>query len=371
MRKFLSRAFSEGSLREQEGIVRGVIKRWVERVGQESEEEGCVDLTRWFNLMTFDIIGMLAFGQDFNGVETGKTHFWISDVLGSMSQASLSDTLGRFPWAGKIYTLLRPGWLKSLMVAAERHQSYTIKVTKQRINEKTDRKDFMSYLLRDRFYADGTYVSDIQLAAHASDFVIAGSETTATTLAVCIHYLLAKPSVFQTLTDEILDKFDKEEDICAVSTGSLKYLHAVCLEALRIFPPLPLGLPRVVPQGGAIVDGYPIPEGFIVSTNPYAASVSPQNFANPKDFIPERWLGKNETDELNATRPFSLGSRSCLGRSLAWLEMNVALSRLVWRYRIERVGDEVDWEGESRMQLLWKKPKLMVKLAPRVREEKA
>jgi hypothetical protein len=89
----------------------------------------------------------------------------------------------------------------------------------------------------------------------------------------------------------------------------------------------------------------PCPKGFIVSTNPYAASISPQNFANPKDFIPERWLGKNKTDASDATRPFSLGSRSSLGRSLAWLEMNIALCRLIWRYRIERIGDEVDGLG--------------------------
>lgn len=304
-----------------------------------------------------------------------------------MSQASLSDTLSRFPWAGKIYLLLRPGWFRTLTLAAERHQGYTIKVTKQyvltplymsiflaadplpcrRINEKTDRKDFMSYLLHDRLHTDGTHVSDIQLAAHASDLVIAGSETTATTLAVCIHYLLANPSILQALTDEIIAKFDKEEDIRGTSTRGLKYLRAVCLEALRVFAPLPLGLPRVVPQGGALVDGYPVPEGFIVSTNPYAASLSPTNFSNPQEFIPERWLGKNEKDVLDATRPFSLGNRSCLGCNLAWLKMNVALSRLVWRYKIERVGPEVDWEAGSQMQLLWKKPELMVRLTPRFR----
>ncbi|KAJ5139224.1 cytochrome P450 [Penicillium bovifimosum] len=246
MRKFLARAFSEQSLREQEGIIDGVIQRWVDRVGEVSKAEGTVDLTRWFNLMTFDIIGLLAFGRDFGGVESGKTHFWISDVLGSMSQASLSDTLARFPWAGKIYMLLRPGWLKRLMAASQRHQSYTMKVTTQRIYEKTDRKDFMSYLLSDR---EEEAISDVQLAAHASDFVIAGSETTATTLAVCIHHLLLNPSILQNLTKEILSKFSTYSEITASSSARLKYLHAVSLEALRIFAPLPLGLPRVVPRG--------------------------------------------------------------------------------------------------------------------------
>lgn len=94
-----------------------------------------------------DVIGLLAFGKDFGGVESGmsgfrmnihssltdydpgKTHAWISDVLDSMSQASFSDTLARFPWAGKLYMLLRPGWLKGLMAASQRHQTYTIELT--------------------------------------------------------------------------------------------------------------------------------------------------------------------------------------------------------------------------------------------------
>lgn len=49
----MARAFSEQSLREQEEIIDGVIQRWVDRVGEVSKAEGAVDLTRWFNLMTF------------------------------------------------------------------------------------------------------------------------------------------------------------------------------------------------------------------------------------------------------------------------------------------------------------------------------
>ncbi|USP74926.1 putative cytochrome P450 [Curvularia clavata] len=131
MRKFLSRAFSDQSLREQEGMISNVITKFVDKVGQVSEQDGSVDLTKWFNLMTFDIIGLLAFGQDFEGIESGKTHHWIDDVLGSMSQANFSDTFSRFPWVGKVYMFFRPDWLNSLMAASQRHQTYTMRITKQ------------------------------------------------------------------------------------------------------------------------------------------------------------------------------------------------------------------------------------------------
>ena len=52
----------------------------------------------------------------------------------------------------------------------------------------------------------------------------------------------------------------------------------------------------------------------VVSTNPIAASLSSANFESPLDFRPERWLGENSNDILEASQPFSLGPRGCLGR---------------------------------------------------------
>ncbi|OLN97156.1 Isotrichodermin C-15 hydroxylase 7 [Colletotrichum chlorophyti] len=358
MRKFLSRAFSDTSLKEQEALVNTKIDRFVERIG----EQGTVDFTHWFNLLTFDIIGELAFGRDFQGIETGQTHFWINDVLGSMSQASVSDTLTRFPVLGKAWLVCNPGWISKLMVAATRHQKYTIELTTRRLQEDTGRKDFMSYLLQDR---DDS--SDIQLAAHASDFVIAGSETTATTLAVLFYYMCTTPSAKQELEREVLSAFSAYGDINATSAASLKYLHAVCQEALRMFPPLPLGLPREVPKGGETVDGFYVPEGTIVSTNPYAASMSSSNFESPEQFRPSRWLSGELKDNLDASRPFSFGPRACLGRGLAWLELHVTVAKIIYTYELELVDGSLDWNKEARMSLLWKKPDLNIKLTKRTR----
>lgn len=62
---------------------------------------------------------------------SGQTHSWINDVLGSMSQASISDTLTRFPILGKVWLLFNQTWAAQLMEAATRHQQYTIKLTTQ------------------------------------------------------------------------------------------------------------------------------------------------------------------------------------------------------------------------------------------------
>lgn len=117
----------------------------------------------------------------------GNEHFWVSTVLESMGQASLSDTLSRFPLMARLYMRLNPKWLEKLVEGSARHEKYTMnliqkyglhpfpqRVTltrRRRIKEKTDRKDFMSYLLQEQEDSKEP-LSTIQLAAHASDFVL-------------------------------------------------------------------------------------------------------------------------------------------------------------------------------------------------------
>ena len=88
-------------------------------------------MTMWFNLMTFDVIGELAFGESFKALDNGQTHFWVGVFLASMGQACLSETLKRFPFLGMIYTNLNPGWLSGLVESFVKHESYTIEVMKK------------------------------------------------------------------------------------------------------------------------------------------------------------------------------------------------------------------------------------------------
>lgn len=108
---------------------------------------------------------------------------------------------------------------------------------------------------------DPEEVSDLQLAAHASDFVLAGSETTATTLTCIMYYLLKTPEIMVKLQHEIRTRYQDYAEINLSTVQHLPYLKAVILEGMRIFPPVPFALPRVVPEGGDEVDGWFLPSG--------------------------------------------------------------------------------------------------------------
>lgn len=92
-------------------------------------------------------------------------------------------------------------------------------------------------------------------------FVFAGSETTATLLSGTTYYLLRNPEKMARLVKEVRGTFKSEEDINFRSVSELKYLVACLEEGLRIYPPVPTGLPRRVPPGGDTIAGKFVPEG--------------------------------------------------------------------------------------------------------------
>ncbi|KAI4781710.1 hypothetical protein E4T52_03385 [Aureobasidium sp. EXF-3400] len=290
MRAQLSNAFSDKSLRDQERLITEPIDLFIDQIGKKGDCPQGIDIVMWFNLMTFDIIGSLAFGE--------------------------------------------------------------------RLKKDSDRPDFLTRIVEER---EAHGISDSQIAAHSSDFIIAGSETTATILSCATYYLLRDPAIYDELRKEIRSAFSSYGEINSASSSKLKLVNAICLEAMRMYPPLPFALPRVVPDGGDSVDGYMLPEGIIVSTNPFAASMSSANFKDPFKFAPKRWLGTNNQDDLEAAQPFSSGPRACMGRSLAWTELNLAMCKLHYKYDLELVNADLDWHRDSKMHIVWHKPEMMLR----------
>jgi len=146
----------------------------------------------------------------------------------ALRQGALADFFNRFPELATIFKTIMPGAIRKITEDTKKHEAHTMALVQKRINKESDRPDFMTRMLENR---DKDEVSDIQLAAHSSDFVTAGSETTATTLSAITYYLMRTPEVYQKLKDEIRGNFKSYEDITSMSTQSLEYLHAVSLEA--------------------------------------------------------------------------------------------------------------------------------------------
>lgn len=146
--------------------------------------------------------------------------------------------------------------------------------------------------------------------------MIAGTETTATLLSGATYYLLRNPQYLNRLQSELRQNFTKVADLKLEPLAKLTYLEAVLKESLRMYPPVPIGLPRVSPPGGMQVGEYFVPEGTVLAIHQLSTYRHPDNFKDAEKFRPERWLGDPEyaDDKLDSLEPFSVGPRNCLGK---------------------------------------------------------
>lgn len=104
--------------------------------------------------------------------------------------------------------------------------------------------------------------------------MIAGSDTTATTLAAIFYYLLIYPHTLEKLRQEV-DSMQREDQAAKFVTFKesqhMPYLQAVIKEALRMCPATGLPLEREVPAGGATIDDRFFPEGVSLRLLRYKA----------------------------------------------------------------------------------------------------
>lgn len=151
--------------------------------------------------------------------------------------------------------------------------------------------------------------------------------------------------------------------------SSLPYLRACLRETLRLSLANPSRLPRLVPQGGWLftpsadfsftehtragkAQQQPqrpcfLPAGTLVSVQIHSSHHNPAIFTDPYQFRPERWGSPPEQlEKMNRDyMPFSLGSRACIARNLAMMELNMACAAILESGVLDgatNVGDEIE-----------------------------
>jgi cytochrome P450 len=218
------------------------------------------------------------------------------------------------------------------------------------------KRDIVHYLLHAKDPRTGKCFTRGELESESELLLLAGGDTTACVLSGCIFHLLHNPETLNRLTKDIRAQFDTVEDIrpSNPTLGSLSYLRACIDETMRMSPPALGPLPRKVQPGGAIIDGKFYPAGVEVAVTTYALHHREENFPDSFCFRPERWIVQTETGVSEgdvaaaqaAFAPFSIGTRGCIGKNLAYVELTTAVARLLWQFDIKLVQTELAGEGK-------------------------
>ncbi|KAF2108883.1 cytochrome P450 [Lophiotrema nucula] len=361
MRRIFSNAFSDKALKLQESLFAKYADLLVFKLKEDAKNPAhAVDMVRMYNFTTFDIMSDLTFGEPLYLLDNADYVPWVKNIFQSIRTGSKIGIIRYWPNLMAFAKKLTGNTFQKKRVI---HFDYSSARVDRRIEKGSEEPDIWNLVMN---APEGKGLTKGEMYANTTVFMIAGTETTATLLSGVTWYLLKHPEAYTKLTEEIRSSFESDADINIETLQRLKYLRACLEEGLRMYPPVPIGLPCLVPQQGAEVCGEWIPGGTTVSCQQLAMYSSEKNFRDAKSFIPERWTGEDDrfaTDNKLALQPFSYGPRNCLGKNLAYHEMRIILSKILFHFDLTLLPESDDWRTQE-VYTLWQKPALKVKLTP-------
>ncbi|HYF25068.1 MAG TPA: cytochrome P450 [Baekduia sp.] len=194
------------------------------------------------------------------------------------------------------------------------------------------RRDVLSLLLAARD-EDGGAMTDDELRDELVTLLVAGHETTATALSWAMERLVRDPARLARLRDE-------------ATAGETAYVQAICREALRLRPVIPVVVRRL--HAPLIVGGVQLPAGATAVPCIQLVHRRPDVYPDPHRFLPERFV---DTQPGTYTWiPFGGGVRRCLGASFALLEMEEVLAAVARSGALRPARDD-DGEGVVRRSI--------------------
>ncbi|KAL7116978.1 hypothetical protein ACP275_03G041500 [Erythranthe tilingii] len=167
--------------------------------------------------------------------------------------------------------------------------------------------------------------------------LMAGTDTSAVTMEWSMSLLLNHPDVLNKAKTE-LDRYVggsrlvNEHDIT-----KLPYLRGIINETLRLYPAIPLLVPRES-SDDCTIGPFDVPSQTMFLVNAWAIHRDPRVWVDPERFDPDRYAGLEDEDYRYRLVPFGAGRRKCPGSGLANRVVALALAALVQCFEWERIG---------------------------------
>jgi cytochrome P450 len=253
MRRIFSPAFSDRALKLQEPLFTKYVDLLVSKLkeGVEVESEKKFDMVRNYNFTTFDIMGDLTFGEPLHMLDNAEYDPWVSIIFGSVKLGTRVGVLFNWPILYRVFKAIRPNAMARKRLD---HFQYAVDRVSKRLvkGRESSGVDLWDMVLKQE---DGKGLTRGEMDANASLFMIAGTETTATLVSGLTYLLLKNPDSMAKLVREIRGAFTSSSDMHMEAVAALPYLNACMKEALRLYPPVASGLPRLTPPAGSTVCG--------------------------------------------------------------------------------------------------------------------
>jgi benzoate 4-monooxygenase len=353
-RKYVSHMFAPRSVTELEDIIDQTTQNLCNVLDRYAKNQELMNMRHWISMYAFDIIGQMGFAADLgcltrgDDIIQGQTRdgkkYTASAIKGVYDGGSYNVFWGQAPAYLK-YTKWLTQWTTGRFYA-DFFFDVAIDLVKTRVPqedaaeyERTRRYDLFHRMVVNK-NGDALGLEFEEMFSEAAVLMIAGSDTSGTGVCNTILELIQDPVRLAKLREELDAAIPKGTVIPTEDqVKALPYLAACINEALRLRPPNAQGLPRIVSEKGALVCGYHLKPGTVVSVPTYTIHRNEKYFKDALKFNPERWINNPDPQEAYNLQkyviPFSHGSRACVGRNLANLELRVTVAAVLLRYDFE------------------------------------
>lgn len=197
----------------------------INNLREDAEASAQTNMVAELNYLTFDLIGDLAFASPFDALKDRKTHPWMATFFESIIEGTILGNLLGFPLLVPFIAL----FANSLRKSSVRQIKYTQEKVKARIEQGTQRPDFMAQVLKNNDLEDtskGMTRAEIDITFNL--LMIAGSETTATLLSGCMYLLAKNKRAADELKTEVRQAFANADEITVVKVSSSLKFRCAC-----------------------------------------------------------------------------------------------------------------------------------------------
>lgn len=203
-----------------------------------------------------------------------------------------------------------------------------------------DHGDMASMLLLSRDAETGEQLSDLEVRDEVITILVAGTETTANTIAWVLHALGERPDLTRRVNAEV-DQVLGGRPVTIDAVPKLELIRRLISEALRLYPQawVLVRTPTVAVKLGDV----DVPAGAVLLLPHYALNRDPAIYDNPATFDPDRWAPDRIGEAVKPSfLPFGAGRHLCIGEAFAWTEAAITLATVAQHWRLSPVpGQQV------------------------------
>ncbi|KAK9147940.1 hypothetical protein Scep_006697 [Stephania cephalantha] len=316
------------------------------------------------NLITSMLWGVTLKDEDRNSVGAEFRRL-VSDILKLSTSRNLADI---FPLGGLDVQGLN-GRTKVLMPRLDEFFDSLVERRETKIegDGKERGGDLLQWFLRREAgdSEDKQGLTMMHLKSLFIDMVVAGTDTSSVTVEWAMAELMNNPQVLKRAQEELAQVVGMNNIVEEHHLPKLHYLNAVIKEVMRVHPVAPLLLPRRSRET-CTLNGYTIPKGTQILVNTWAIHRDPENWDNPTEFEPERFLKGNMKWDYNGNDfrylPFGSGRRICAGIALVERMMPHVLGSLLHSFNW-RLAEGVELDLTEKFMIILKKAKPTVLVA--------